>query len=400
MAKKLTIAAFFAGIGGIEEGFHREGAKTVFFCEKDERAKAVLKSHYPGVKIADDITEVKTIPKVDIVTAGFPCQDLSQAGLKKGIEGNQSGLVQHLFRVLNSLDKEKQPEWIVIENVSYMISLDSGYAIKYLTQELEKLGYSWAYRVVDARAFGVPQRRLRLLLVASKHKDVRNVLFSDNISAPPVKDLIGDIDENTLYGFYWTEGKRGLGWTVDGVPTLKIGSKIGIPSPPAIWSPKENSFGTPDIRDAEKLQGFPADWTISAMTLPNAKCGDRWHLVGNAVCVNMSHWLARSIINPGKFDASLAKEIHRKKWPKAAYGLDGRVYEVNVGTWPINNQSVSLKEFLSYPLKPLTEKGISGFYNRAISSELINYPNRFIESMETYISSLKGEKNESCNRFQ
>lgn len=391
MGKAKTIAAFFAGIGGIEEGFHRENAKTVFFCEKDERAKAVLAKHYPGVPIADDISTVTTIPKVDIITAGFPCQDLSQAGLKKGIEGKQSGLVQHLFRILNGMKVDDLPEWIVIENVSYMISLDSGNAIKYLVGELEKLGYRWGYRVVDARAFGVPQRRLRLLLVASRHNDVRNVLFSQNVDNPPVNDSIGDIDEDTWYGFYWTEGKRGLGWTVDGVPTLKIGSKIGIPSPPAVWKPRENFFGTPDIRDAEKLQGFSEDWTRPAMELPKAKRGDRWHLVGNAVCVNMSHWLAKNIMNPGKFVASIAKEIHRKKWPKAAYGYEGRVFEVNVGLWPVDNHSVPLRDYLQYPLKPLSEKGMNGFYSRAVTSELINYPERFIKSMERYLETIKEE---------
>ena len=382
MGKELSIAAFFAGIGGIEEGFHAEGCKTVFFCEKDERAKAVLSYHYPDVPIADDITTVTSIPKVDIVTAGFPCQDLSQAGLKKGIDGNQSSLVQHLFRILNSIEKSDLPEWLIIENVSYMISLDSGNAIKYLVSEIEKLGYSWGYRVVDARSFGVPQRRLRLLLVASRNHDVRNVLFSQDVRTPPVDDTIGEINENLYYGFYWTEGKRGLGWTVDAVPTLKIGSKIGIPSPPAIWIPRENFFGTPEIRDAERLQGFQPDWTLPAMSLEKPKRGDRWHLVGNAVCVNMSHWLARSLINPKSFDESLAKRINRKKWPKAAYGFNGQVFEVNVGTWPVDNKPPHLEEYLEYPLKPLTEKGLKGFYSRAVSSELINYPPRFIESME------------------
>lgn len=391
MGKDKTIAAFFAGIGGIEEGFYRENAKTVFFCEKDERAKAVLAKHYPGVPIAHDISTVITIPKVDIITAGFPCQDLSQAGLKKGIEGKQSGLVQHLFRILNGMESDDLPEWIVIENVSYMISLDSGNAIKYLVGELEKLGYRWGYRVVDARAFGVPQRRMRLLLVASRHNDVCNVLFSQNVDNPPVNDNIGDIDEDTWYGFYWTEGKRGLGWTVDGVPTLKIGSKIGIPSPPAVWKPRENFFGTPDIRDAEKLQGFSEDWTLPTMELPKAKRGDRWHLIGNAVCVNMSHWLARNIMNPGKFDDSIAKEIHRKKWPKAAYGYDSHVFEVNVGSWPVDNHSVPLRDYLQYPLKPLSEKGMKGFYLRAVTSELINYPERFIKSMECYLEAIKEE---------
>lgn len=385
------IASFFSGVGGIEEGFHKEGCTTAFFCEKDERARRVLQAHYPGVFIADDIQTVTAIPKVDIVTAGFPCQDLSQAGLKKGISGNQSGLVQHLFRIIRDLENDNKPEWIVIENVSYMISLDSGNAIKYLTQQLEELGYMWGYRVVDARAFGVPQRRLRLLLVASLHNDIRNVLFSDDAHDIPIDDTIGEIDEDAYYGFYWTEGKRGLGWTVNGIPTLKIGSKIGIPSPPAIWIPKEEFFGTPDIRDAERMQGFSEDWTLPTMEREKARPGDRWHLVGNAVCVNMSQWLAHRILNPGVYDNTLEKEIHRKKWPKAAYGRNGKVYEVSVGTWPVCNNVATLKQYLKYPLKPMSEKGMRGFYSRAISSELINYPQRFIESMECYLEEKEGE---------
>lgn len=391
MPHPLKIAAFFAGIGGIEEGFHREGAETVFFCDKDERSQAVLHHHYPKALFAEDIADVDTIPQVDIITAGFPCQDLSQAGLKKGIEGTQSGMVQHLFRIVRNMEEKSRPEWIVIENVSYMVSLDSGNAIKYLTQELEGLGYMWGYRVVDARAFGVPQRRLRLLMVATKTNDVRRVLFSQNLQTPPVNDSIGDICEDAYYGFYWTEGKRGLGWTVNGIPTLKIGSKIGIPSPPAIWIPKLDFFGTPDIRDAERLQGFPVDWTLPAMDLPKARVGNRWHLVGNAVCVNMSNWLAQNIISPGYYDSAIEKEIKRKKWPKAAYGHKGKVYEVAVGTWPVDGGTVPLSDYLNYPLKPLSLKAMEGFYSRAISSELINYPKRFIESMEKYMEQIKGD---------
>lgn len=392
MSKQLTIAAFFAGIGGIEEGFHANGAKTIFMCEKDERAKTVLKSHYPDAEIVGDIKDIKNIPNVDIVTAGFPCQDLSQAGLKKGISGEQSGLVQHLFRILTNKKYEDRPEWIVIENVSYMISLDQGNAIKYLVGELEKLGYSWGYRILDARAFGMPQRRLRLILVASKSHDVREVLFSQNVEVPPVDDTIGNIDQNKFYGFYWTEGKRGLGWAVDAIPTLKIGSKIGIPSPPAIWIPKNDFFGTPDIRDAERLQGFPVDWTLPTMQIEKSRVGDRWHLIGNAVCVKMSTWVAERIMNPLPYDCNLEKEIHRKRWPKAAYGSDGKVFEINVSNWPVAYPYQPLSGFLKYPLKPLSLKGMNGFYSRAITSELINYPEKFIKSMEVYLDKLEGKK--------
>src|SRR5690606_35704194 len=81
----------------------------------------------------------------------------------------------------------------------------------------------------------------------------------------------------TSFGFYWTEGIRGLGAAVDAVPTLKGGSTIGIPSSPAILLPNGRVV-TPDIRDAERLQGFPADWTQPAETV--ARKSVRWKLVG------------------------------------------------------------------------------------------------------------------------
>lgn len=384
-----TISGYFAGIAGIEEGFHQFGAKTVEFCEKDPRAQKVLRSHFSDIPILGDIAEVKEIPPVDMMTAGFPCQDLSQAGLKKGIDGQQSGLVQHIFRLLDNTVPDKRPEWILIENVSYMISLDQGNAIQYLTGMLEKYGYSWGYRVLDARAFGVPQRRLRLILLAAKHADVRQVLFSQNIDNPPVKDAVEIPSNEKYYGFYWTEGKRGLGWTIDGIPTLKIGSKIGIPSPPAIWIPSKDFFGTPDISDAERLQGFKPGWTAPVESMDKPRRGDRWHLVGNAVCVNMSSWVAERVFNPLPYETRNEKKIHRKKWPKAAFGYKGNVYEIPVSTWPVQYPGDGLSTFLRYPLKPLSYKGLHGFYTRAVSSELINYPPEFITSMEKYLEDIK-----------
>ena len=88
--------------------------------------------------------------------------------------------------------------------------------------------------------------------------------------------------DDSVCGFYWTEGLRGLGWAIDAVPTLKGGSTLGIPSPPAIWIQGQRTSPTnPDIRDAERLQGFPSDWTEVARE--NGGRGARWKLVGNAV---------------------------------------------------------------------------------------------------------------------
>ncbi len=136
-----------------------------------------------------------------------------------------------------------------------MLVLDSGNAMKYLIGELEGLKYRWAYRLVDSRFTGVPQRRQRVLLVASRHDDPRAVLFPDDAGAPDDAWFRTD-----AYGFYWTEGLRGLGWAKDALITLKGGSALGIPSPPAAWV-KDRQPGqaivTPGISDAEYLQVPP-----------------------------------------------------------------------------------------------------------------------------------------------
>lgn len=391
---KLKVAGLFAGIGGIEYGLHQAGMETVFLCEIDEKAQAVLRERFPGIPVHDDITTLKELPQVDVITAGFPCQNLSQAGLKEGIEGSQSSLVSHVFRLVNDMEDTKRPNWIVFENVSYIISLKQGAALDYLTSNLEELGYHWAYRILDARAFGVPQRRLRMIMVASKTGDARSVLFSSNIEKPPIDDLISEVNTDFTYGFYWTEGERGIGWTPNGVPTLKIGSKIGIPSPPAIWFPKEDFFGTPDIRDAESLQGLPYDWTETTDSCAGAKRGDRWKQVGNAVCANMSRWVGQQIIDAVPYEEELGKCTRSKKWPKACWGNNGKKYAVDVSTWPLLSDTPKLADFLKYPCKPLSLKGASGFYKRAKRSTLINYPDDFIVSLERYITKLGGTIND------
>ena len=156
----------------------------------------------------------------------------------RGHPGDRSGLVEHVFRLLD--EAPNSPTWLLLENVSFMLSLDRGEAMRWLTTQLEERGYTWAYRVVDTRAFGLPQRRQRVLLLASKTEDPRPVLLNQEHGEVVIDDRAG-----LACGFYWTEGIRGLGWAVDAIPTLKGGSTIGIPSPPAIWQP-----GTGHDRDS------------------------------------------------------------------------------------------------------------------------------------------------------
>ena len=224
----LRVAALFAGIGGIELGLHDAGHRTELLCELDDAAQRVLSARFADIKRVGDIACVEELPTVELVTAGFPCQDLSQAGRTAGITGSRSGLVGHVFRLLDGADPA--PTWLLLENVSFMLQLDRGRALSWLTDQLEARGYTWAYRVVDTRAFGLPQRRQRVLLLASKTEDPRPVLLNQDHGEVELGDRTG-----LACGFYWTEGVRGLGWAIDAVPTLKGGSTIGIPSPPAMW---------------------------------------------------------------------------------------------------------------------------------------------------------------------
>src|SRR5690606_8248114 len=113
-----------------------------------------------------------------------------------------------------------------------MLQLGKGKALDVIVNTLEDLGYRWAYRVVDSRAFGLPQRRERVFMIASLEEDPRHVLYADEAGPPSEDERDAEGRLGVACGFYWTEGLRGLGWAVDAVPTLKGGSTIGIPSPP------------------------------------------------------------------------------------------------------------------------------------------------------------------------
>lgn len=378
-----SIAGLFAGIGGIERGLHAGGHESALLCENEPAAMKVLAARFPEVRIHDDVTTLERLPReVTLVAAGFPCQDLSQAGKTAGIIGRRSGLVGEVFRLLRA----QRTPWVLLENVPFMLQLGRGRAMDVIASALEELGYSWAYRVVDSRAFGLPQRRRRVYLVASLEADPRAVLFSDEAEiAEGAHDRT--MDENLACGFYWTEGIRGLGWAADAVPTLKGGSTIGIPSAPAIVLP-DGRVVTPDIRDAERLQGFPADWTKPAEEV--AKKGSRWKLVGNAVSVPAAAWIGRRLVRPGTVREYPLRRLHSDRtWPTAAWNVGAGRCEVAATEWPVRRQYHSLAEFLRFPVHPLSAKATAGFLSRTERSSL-RFPDGFLPTLERHLERVAG----------
>jgi DNA (cytosine-5)-methyltransferase 1 len=381
----MNVVSLFSGVGGIEVGLQKHGFEPVLFCESDPIARAVLSRHFPDVEMASDVRELKSLPACEIVTAGFPCQDLSQAGIKRGITGNRSGLVTSVFDLIGRKPARRRPNWLLIENVPYMLSLDRGKAMTYLTQALAGLGYRWAYRVVDARSFGRPQRRPRVVVLASRSDDPAEVLFADEYDDPLLDGRPSSVESTAIYGFYWTEGRRGVGWVREGVPPIKCGSTVGIASPPAVWIPQCDFVGTIDIRDAERLQGLAADWT-SLRELPvKTRENTRWRLVGNAVSGMMSEWIGRRLTAPKKRDLETSPLDKQGRWPDAGMGVGDSACAVRISRWASNVRQQPLSEFLNYELKPLSPRATAGFLDRARSCTNVVYSPKFLRSLERHL---------------
>ncbi len=387
-----NIAGLFAGIGGFELGMGRSGHRANLLCEIWEPAVAVLQERFPDVPVVHDVNDlandISVLPEdTTLLTAGFPCTDLSQAGMTAGITGENSGLIYQVFRLLIERREAGRPiPWLVIENVPNMLHLHKGEAMEVILTELERQGYAWAYRVVDSRAFGVVQRRQRVFLVASLDGDPRDVVLSDDAGAPPKPDK--NAWQGHSIGFYWTEGLRGVGWAHEGVPTLKGGSTIGIPSSPGIVL-ADGRVVKPHIKDAERMQGFDAGWTEPAEKVDRP--GYRWKLVGNAVTVNTAEWLGRKLRWPIEYDSSTDECLPQKtNWPKAAWNMtrdpNGRMSS-SVSAWPERPEGIPpMMEFLQHEPEPLSEKATRGFLSRARSPKCnLRWPQGFLEAIDAHL---------------
>ena len=368
----MSVVGLFSGIGGFELAFSEAGFETALLVEIDPAARAVLKSRLPDIEIRSDVRELSGLPsETTIVTAGFPCQNLSMAGDKSGITGSKSGVVEKLFDLIEN----SEPPAVLIENVYFMLQLDAGRAMEWLVERFENLGYRWAYRVLDTWGFGLPQRRRRVYMLACREVDPRTVLFADeglSAVAAPAPGL-----EYPL-GFYWTEGRSGVGLTVDGVPPLKAGSTVGIPSPPAVLFP-DGAVLTPSLRACEGLQGFPTGWT----DVGSDRIGrnPEWRMVGNAVSVPVARWIAKRMVRPGTVSDFRETPIERgARWPAAAWNVgDGRM-KVDAGDRPVPTKARSISVFRDPSWSRLSDRALDGFIGRAEEGRL-RMPEGFLDAL-------------------
>ena len=359
------LAGLFSGIGGLELGFERAGVRTVAMCEIWEPARRVLQANFPTTPLSSDVREFRGVSDFEILSAGFPCTDLSQAGATAGISGKSSGLVGEVFRIV----KATSPRWLVLENVPNMLVLHRGAAMRHITSELELLGYRWAYRTVDARFTGLPQRRLRVILLASREELPGERLLADDSDGETAMAPNED-----AFGFYWTEGRGGLGWAVDAIPTLKGGSTIGIPSPPALYLPNApvgRQLVTLNVRDGEQLQGFAPSWTNAAVH--GGERDHRWKLLGNAVPVDVAEWVATIVTRPAltNWCGSGIPLDKSRRWPTAGWGHAGKAWASPASAWPISRPYRHLVDVVQADaMRPLSHRASAGFMRRIDESSL------------------------------
>jgi DNA (cytosine-5)-methyltransferase 1 len=169
---KPTFGSLFAGVGGFDMGMEQAGWECLFQVEWDKNCQNILNRHWPDVPKWGDVSTVSgtEIPPVDCIIFGSPCQDLSVAGKRAGLEGERSGLFHEAVRIIKEMRDGTDgvfPRWAIWENVAGALSSNAGRDFGTVINEMAEAGaVLQEFAVLDAQHFGVPQRRRRVFLVA------------------------------------------------------------------------------------------------------------------------------------------------------------------------------------------------------------------------------------------
>ena len=292
-------ASFFSGIGGFDLGFERAGLQSVFLCEKKAFCRKILAHHWPTVPIQEDVTNVDptVIPDAEVWTAGFPCQDLSLArmGPRAGLRGTQSGL----FHDFAALVRARSPKVVVIENVHGLLTSHRGRDFAIVLKTLDEFGYGVAWRVFNSQYFGVPQSRKRVYVVAV-HRDPEGagqILFEPECgdgdfapgrsNGPKSPSLFQTVLGNPITGPL----VKGRAHCVYAESARHTGTDW---SRNYVWYPSGRVRRFTPL-EAERVQGFPDDWTDAPVGGREDSDSLRYHAVGNSVTPHVAEWLGRRV---------------------------------------------------------------------------------------------------------
>lgn len=289
----MKVASFFSGIGGFDLGFQQAGMVIAFQCEINAFSRRILQKHWPYVPRHNDITTLNAqdIPESDLWCAGFPCQDVSLAnnGKRQGLKGERSGL---FFQFAN-LVQQRLPKWIVLENVPGLLTSQKGEDFRVILNTLDGLGYGVAWRILDAKFFGTPQRRRRVFIVASHQSPSAAKVLFDYGPTPITTEPNQDQREKT------SNGTRSSDQTADlySIQHATIG-RIHTAGPQSKGYRCDRETWTLDSRgsaDAVCKTNDPFRVREPAR-VPRGMDTPRYKTIGNAVAVPVVSWIGQRII--------------------------------------------------------------------------------------------------------
>lgn len=245
----MKVLDLFSGIGGFSLGLERAGMETVAFCEIAPFCQKVLAKHWPGVPIYDDVREV-TAERLradgifpNVITGGFPCQDLSFAGNQEGIDAERSGLWSELARIIGDL----RPRYAIIENVTALISGERGRWFARVLADLAAVGFDAEWHCLPGYFVSAPQSRDRVWIIAYPASNTAQKLqmVGQVISAGKVHGELGRVGREV-----WA------GWDADKCPLVGVAYGVsGALHGTGTWGDRTKSLGNTVIPQIPELIG-------------------------------------------------------------------------------------------------------------------------------------------------
>lgn len=207
MNPKFRYIDLFAGMGGFRRGLDAAGGSCVYSSEIDENCRETYRRNY-GDTPDGDITKVdeNSIPDHDLIAGGFPCQSFSIAGRKLGFSDPRGTLFFEILRIA----KAKRPRSLLLENVKHMSKHDGGNTLRTIGESLERIGYHFSWKVLNAKDFGVPQNRERTMMVASLEKRFDFSSVAKKKNEVSVRDVMSESAAETLDPSEYTILEEGL----------------------------------------------------------------------------------------------------------------------------------------------------------------------------------------------
>ena len=297
----MTYLSVCSGIEAVSVAWESLGFKPIGFSEIEPFPCELLKQKYPAVKNYGDITQYEkwNAGQFDILVGGTPCQSFSIAGKRGGTADKRGALMYAYLGIVETY----RPRWVIWENVPGVLFSNSGYDFASFLAGLEECGYGWAYRVLDAHYFGVPQQRRRVFVVG--HSDNRTdlaakVLFEQqgvcgNIAAgsETQKEATAVIGKGINYfrrggNFKYHKDKKAA--------TLR--SSAASDCFDLVLAREKKYIRRLTPLECERLQGFPDYWTrIAWRGKPAEQCPDslRYKAIGNSMAAPVMRWIGERI---------------------------------------------------------------------------------------------------------